>query len=198
MTTPQSFDDPNRVILTGENPFIRLFQGSPQTTEATTDASFWRVLYSGAGPGHVLFLRSELTGGQHRVYSDSLALARWLQREITRYLNPQFGNTDLPVVHASFQSSGDLRSAWSEIIRTRDEEIALTWSDLLEPILMHSAPGSAPNRPHGVCTVFIPAREARLTVNGKQAAGMALPARRGNRDFSTSSLAFSESWLLPR
>ena len=41
--------DPNRVILTGENPFIRLSQtdGGPNTT----NASFWRIITCPAGPG---------------------------------------------------------------------------------------------------------------------------------------------------
>jgi hypothetical protein len=36
--------DPNSVMLTGENPFIRLSttDGSPNTTEA----SFWRIIFS--------------------------------------------------------------------------------------------------------------------------------------------------------
>jgi len=52
--------DPNRVILTGENPFIRLSvnDGDP----FTTNASFWRIITCPAGPGHVLYLNSELTG----------------------------------------------------------------------------------------------------------------------------------------
>src|SRR5215813_12954585 len=39
--------DPNAVILTGENPFIRLSatDGSPNTTEA----SFWRITFSPGG-----------------------------------------------------------------------------------------------------------------------------------------------------
>ena len=43
--------DPNRVILTGENPFIRLSDtdGGPHTT----NASFWRIIFSPAGPGQV-------------------------------------------------------------------------------------------------------------------------------------------------
>ena len=51
--------DPNRVVLTGENPFIRLSEtdGGP----ITTNASFWRIIFSPAGPGHVLYLKSELT-----------------------------------------------------------------------------------------------------------------------------------------
>src|SRR5215471_21649496 len=60
--------DPNAVILTGENPFIRLSatDGGPNTTEA----SFWRITFSPGGPGHVLYLKSELTDGQLRIYSD--------------------------------------------------------------------------------------------------------------------------------
>ena len=40
--------DPNRVIVTGENPFIRLSEkdGDPNST----DASFWRILFSPAWP----------------------------------------------------------------------------------------------------------------------------------------------------
>lgn len=36
--------DENRVLLTGENPFIRLNADGPDA-EATTNASFWRILY---------------------------------------------------------------------------------------------------------------------------------------------------------
>ena len=41
--------DPNAVILTGENPFIRLSaaDGGPNTTEA----SFWRITFSQVDPG---------------------------------------------------------------------------------------------------------------------------------------------------
>ena len=66
--------DPNAVILTGENPFIRLSatDGGPNTTEA----SFWRITFSPGGPGHVLYLKSELTEGQLRIYSDNIAMTR--------------------------------------------------------------------------------------------------------------------------
>ena len=57
--------DPNRVIVTGENPFIRLSEkdGDPNST----DASFWRILFCPAGPGDVLYLKSELTHGRWRI-----------------------------------------------------------------------------------------------------------------------------------
>ena len=39
--------DPHRVVLTGENPFIKISEkdGDP----LTTDASFWRIIFSPAG-----------------------------------------------------------------------------------------------------------------------------------------------------
>ena len=58
--------DPNAVILTGENPFIRLSatDGSPNTTEA----SFWRITFSPGGPGHVLYLKSDHGGATAHLF----------------------------------------------------------------------------------------------------------------------------------
>ena len=193
MTT--SSVDPNRLLLTGENPYIRLSEtdGGPNTT----DASFWRIRFSPGGPGHVLFIQSELTENQPRIYTDNVQMTRWLQEEIQGKINPTFGNLDIPQQEATFWSSGDLRSFWTESVSTGEEEISLTWYDLGEPFLNHSLPGSNPERPHGVCAVLIPANGARLTINEKFAKGRAFPRQRDGRTHSTCSLAFSESWLLP-
>ena len=51
--------DANRVILTGENSVIRLSNNNSDTF--TTNATFWRILSSPGGPGHVPYLKSELT-----------------------------------------------------------------------------------------------------------------------------------------
>ncbi len=187
--------DPNRVLLTGENPYIRLSEIDEGPT--TTDASFWRILFSPGGPGHVLFLQSELTGDQPRVYTDNIQMTRWLQGEIHGRINATFGDLEIPAREASFLSSGDLRSSWTESISYREEEISLTWYDLGEPFLSHRLPGGNPERPHGVATVLIPAGGARLTVNGQFAKGRPFPRERDGRTHSTCALAFSESWLLP-
>ena len=78
---PSSTADANRVILTGENPFIRLSETDGGAN--TTDASFWRILFSPGGPGHVLYLKSELTSNQWRIYADNIAMARWLQDHLS-------------------------------------------------------------------------------------------------------------------
>jgi hypothetical protein len=184
--------DPNRVILTGENPFIRLAatDGGPNTTEA----SFWRILFCPAGPGHVLYLKSELTENKMRIYSDNIAMARWLQATVQGMLNPETADLGIPVIDAEFEKSGDQRDFWTERLVTSQEEISLTWYDCGEPLLLHTQPNQVPGRQYGVCTVLIPALSARLTVDGVQAAGRPFPREREGRPFSTCALAFSESW----
>jgi hypothetical protein len=61
--------DPNRLILTGENPFIRLSDADGGAI--ITNASFWRILISPAGGGHVLYLKSDLIQDRWKVYSDN-------------------------------------------------------------------------------------------------------------------------------
>ena len=187
--------DPNRVLLTGENPYIRLSE--TDDGPVTTDASFWRILFSPGGPGHVLFLQSELTGNEPRIYTDNIQMTRWLQGEIQGRINATFGNLEIPARDASFGSSGDLRSYWTESVNAGGEEIALTWYDLGAPFLSHSFPGGNPERPHGVATVLIPANGARLTINGNFAKGRPFLRQRDARTHSTCALAFSESWMLP-
>ena len=112
--------DRNRVLLTGENPYIRLSETDGGAT--TTDASFWRILFSPGGPGHVLFLQCELTGDLPRLYTDNVQMTRWLQGEIQGRINAPFGNLEIPAREASFGSSGDLRSFWTESINARNED----------------------------------------------------------------------------
>ena len=194
MTTSSPID-PNRLLLTGENPYIRLSE--TDDGPVTSDASFWRILFSPGGPGHVLFLQSELTNNEPRIYTDNIQMTRWLQGEIQGRINATFGNLEIPATDAAFRSSGDLRSFWTEWVSARDEELALTWHDLGEPFMSHSFPGGNPERPHGVSTVLIPANGARITLNGRQASGRPFPRQRDARAHSTSALAFSESWTIP-
>jgi hypothetical protein len=84
--------DVNHVIVTGENSVIRL--NNADNDAFTTHASFWRILTSPAGSGDVLYLKSELTDDRWRIYSDNIAMARWLQstgwvRSVPSFSTPQ-------------------------------------------------------------------------------------------------------------
>ena len=183
--------DPNRIILTGENPFIRLSETDGAAN--STNASFWRIIFCPAGPGHVLYLNSELTQNRWRIYSDNIAMARWLQSTVQGMLNAETADTSILVTDAEFTKSGDPRYFWTERVVARDEEIALTWYDIGDPLLIHTQPNTDGRR-YGVCTVLIPALGARLTRNGVQAVGRPWAREREGRPFSTCALAFSESW----
>src|SRR5258707_12902495 len=99
----------NRTTLQGENPFIRLSakDGDPNST----DASFWRIIVCPAGPGHVLYLKSELTEGRWRIYSDNIAMARWLQKTVQGMLNAELSDTTIPGAEATFSKAGDPQPA---------------------------------------------------------------------------------------
>ncbi len=188
--------DPNRLLLTGENPFIRL--SVTDRGAITTNASFWRILISPAGVGHVLYLKSELTQDRWKIYSDNIAMTRWLQKTVQGMLNDELSDPSIPVINAAFGKAGDARDFWTERAVSYDEEVALTWYDIGEPLLIHTQPSPPPARKYGVCTVLIPALGARLTVNGVEAGGRPFPTQREGRPFSTCALAFSESWTETR
>lgn len=187
--------DPNAVLMTGENSFIRL---SPDGGTTLSDrASHWRVLWCPAGGGHALFLQSTLTGGQVKIYSDNIAVARWLQTSIEKLLFPSFADTSLPVVAARFDRHGGPWSTATETVTATDARITMSWYDCIEPFVLHAPPGFN-DRPIGVFSTFFPARSAQLEVNGKVASAHVWPEMRGDRQGSSATLAWSETWVKPR
>lgn len=187
--------DPNEVLMTGENSFIRL---SPDGGKTQTDrTSHWRVLWCPAGAGHALFMQSPLTNGAVQIYSDSIAVTRWLQRTIESLLFPAFADTALPVAGAEFSRSGDPRGTAVETVTSATERILLTWYDCLDPFVLTMAPGTG-NRPIGVFSTFFPAKSAQIEVSGRFAPGAPWAETRGDRQSSSACLAWSETWVKPR
>ena len=187
--------DPNEVRLTGENSFITLM--TEEGGEPTTKASHWRVLVSPAGMGHVLYIKSELTGDEPRIYADNIALARWLQEDIFGSLSDDYADLNLPVAEAEFSRIGDITTYWTESVKSESDSIALTWHDFGTPFVFKWAPGDRPTQVHGVYTVMIPANRAQLTFNGEVAVGRPFPREQDGRTGSTSALALSETWVRP-
>jgi hypothetical protein len=194
MAEPQMVD-PNDVVMTGENSFVRLSNDGGKTFVDRT--SHWRVLWSPAGQGHVLFIESPLAGKTPRVYSDNVGVVRYLQRTIEALLHKPFSDETLPVVDAKFERTGHSLSTVGERIVSSHDEIVLTWWDLMTPFILTMPPGAG-GRPLGVYSTFLPARSAQLSVNGEAAtAKVALLDRFGN-PASSCCLAWSESWTRPK
>jgi len=187
--------DPNDVLMTGENSFIRFSADGGKTQ--TDRASHWRVLWCPAGAGHALFLQGTLTGGAVRIWSDNAPVARWLQKEIESLLYPAFADAATPVMQAVFKRSGGIDTRAAELVTAKDAEVLLSWEDFIEPFVLTMRPGSA-NRPIGVFSTFFPARAARIALNGRVAAGTPWMEKRGERDSTSACLAWSETWVKPR
>jgi hypothetical protein len=187
--------DPNDVLMTGENSFIRL---SPDGGTTLSDRfSHWRVLWCPDGAGHALFVDSTVTGGQTRIYSDNPAVARWLQKTIESILYQKFADTSLPIVAAQFARAGAPPQPVTETIVGGGDRIVMTWSDTITPFILNAPPGFQ-NRPIGVFSTFFPARAARVEFNGKVPDGKVWAEMRGDRQSSSACLAWSESWVKPR
>ncbi len=187
--------DPNNVLMTGENSFMRL---SPDGGKTMSDRlSHWRVLWCPAGQGHALFMQSTLIDGQVRIYGDNAAVARWLQRTIETLLHAPFADEKLPVISAEFTRAGDPRSTATETVISAADRIRLTWYDCIDPFVLTMPPGFN-NRPIGVFSTFFPARSAQVEMNGRSATGLPWPETRGDRQSSSACLAWSETWVKPR
>ncbi len=193
MAEPQMVD-PNPVVMTGENSFIRLSDDGGKTI--ADRVSHWRVLWSPAGQGHVLFIDSPLLGKGPRAYADNPAVARFLQRQIETLLHAPFADESLAVGDAEFTRGGNSLSSVEERIATNDGEIVLSWWDLLPPFILTVPPG-AMNRPIGVYSTFLPAKSAQLAVNGKAATAKVFQADRFGKPSTSCVLAWSESWTGP-
>jgi hypothetical protein len=191
MTSPV---DPNDVMMTGENSFIRYSADGGKTQ--SDRVSHWRVLWCPAGAGHALFAKSTLTGGAVRIWSDNPPVARWLQKEIESHLFPAFADAATPAVPATFVRAGGIDTRACELVTAKDAEVLLSWEDFLAPFVLHMPPGSA-NRPIGVFSTFFPAQAARISLNGRLAAGAPYAEKRGERASSSACLAWSETWVRP-
>lgn len=185
--------DPNTVYFTGENSFMRLKDGDDG--EETTVCAHWRTLISPAGPGTCLFLRSDATGGEVRLYADNIGMARWLQGEMEAILNPPFADTALPIADAAFSHEGAFRETWREIVDSADGRIELSWSDMGEPFMLTLPPDNPDTGPWAVYSCLTPCRSATLEVAGTRAQGKAYENVLFGRPATSCCLAWSETWL---
>ena len=182
-----------KVRFTGENSFLclRAEEGGAETTTST----HWRGLISPAGPGHVLFLKSDATDGEIRAYSDNEDFARFIQT-IEETLHPDsFADKSLPLIPAKFSNSGDIGSTFVETISTADGDIVMRWSDMGEPFMLAAAPEEDMLGDWGVYSCLTPAGTATLDVGGRRAAGKTYPSEMAGHPSGMSCLAWSETWV---
>ena len=185
--------DLNKILLTGENSFIRLKQkdDGPITTKAT----HWRILKSPGGPGHVLFIQSDITDNEVRIYSDNFAMTRWIQGKVECALNPEFGAPETPIIDSVFSSSGDGVNYWIESIDSLNESIQMNWHGIGEPFYLRVGAGFLETAPKlGVYSCMIPSSKAQITNNDIPALGSPYSELFDGHPTSSSCLPWSETW----
>src|SRR5688572_8260474 len=189
-----------RVLVTGENPGIRLLDKEGGTVLA--HASYWRIVWSPAGAGHVCYLTTgdgKSPGDLRIALVDNQKMYEFLTREVMTTIDPTIPGRPFTAVQATFDDPGagtfDPSGAMKErtvTIKSPKHSVALTWRDFTEPFLVDAPVGKEPNR-LSLVTLFIPAKSADLVINGTKAPGQVYPARGFAR--SSAFLAYSESWL---
>ncbi|RMF88173.1 MAG: hypothetical protein D6736_11170 [Nitrospinota bacterium] len=195
--------NPGRVDWSGENPgmYLKREEDGPYTTLI----SFFRVIYSPYGVGHAVVVLTDPTGtvgGPDQVnacYTDNRDLAQWLVREFVSYFAPFQENPHLPRLPfrdaTSFTRSGDTRRSWTEAIQGPDIDIQLTWDHLQEPFVVEYEPEHSATGKHDMLSLFIPATEATVIINGKKREGRPFPRNMAGKQSTTAFLAFSETWI---
>lgn len=184
-----------KVYVSGENPVIRLLDKPDGTTLAT--ASFWRIIWSPVGAGHVCYLTTGdgTSASDLRIaLVDNRKLFEFLTKEVLGSYDTSYAARPFTPVTATFSKSGDLAKEWKEVCRSDTYTIELVWRDFYEPFQLDTPTGGQRN-PFGITSLFIPAKAAQVLVNGKPLAGNVYPQKRGPAESSTAFLAFSETWV---
>ncbi|OGC92934.1 MAG: hypothetical protein A2W25_11520 [candidate division Zixibacteria bacterium RBG_16_53_22] len=184
-----------KVYVSGDNPVLRL-KLQETDKDFVTSVSFWRIVYSPAGRGHICYIKSDITGDGESaddvraIYTDNEGLVEYMNREILpRYLKDPY-----PVYKAHFAGTGDPLKEWVEVIQSEKNTIFLVWKDFITPFLIATRMGSADN-PFGLTSLCIPATTAEVYVNGKKAVGRPFPEMRGKAQNSTARLWWGETWV---
>lgn len=193
-----------KVYLTGENPVIKLLD--KPGGNVLTFASYWRIVWSPVGPGHVCYLttgdgkspadlRVALTDNRKLYdYITENIMAPVLDKAIAeRPYTPVAATFDDPG-RGAFSTDGATMTERRITARSNKYTVVLVWRAFGEPFQLDTPVGGAAN-PFGVTSLFIPAKTASVLINDKKAAGNVYPQMRGPAQSSSAFLAFSESWV---
>src|SRR5215470_8513228 len=180
MTTP-SLVHPGEVDWSGENPGMYL-KAKPDGPFVTL-VSFFRVVASPYGRGHALvlleapLLHRSLPEALNVCVTDNDPLARYLVSNFVAYFGAFKATEALPYMDyvplEGVAASGDPRASYMENIPKEQ-----------------SATGK-----HALHSLFVDARRATATVNGRPLKGQPVPREFAGRQSSTAFLAYSETWI---
>lgn len=194
---------PGTVEWSGENPGISLKE-TPNGPFVSV-ASFFRVVLSPFGRGHALMLMmspQEANPPAARgnfCFHDNEKLARYLVSDFVSHFGAWKGTPGLSnLIYRPLDSvvaSGDTASSYTETVKSGDITARLTWSGLGKPFCFALPPDLSATGKHSMPSLFVPCKDATVTVNGKALPGKPAPRDMAGHSFTTAFLAFSETWI---
>ena len=194
---------PGAVAWTGENPGIYLkdSQDGPWTGLMT----FFRIMWSPYGRGHGVLLldRPQEEKGLPEVrnfcITDNEPLAKYLVADffsnfMSFRVSPGIKAISyLPLTEV--RREGDTRGTYSEIVKSKDFEVVMTWGGLGAPYAVDMPPEKGPTKVHEMYSLFVDSLEAGVTVNGTPLRGKVMVRDFADTKKPTAFLAFSETWM---
>ena len=194
---------PGAVAWTGENPGIYLkdTQDGPWTGLLT----FFRITWSEHGRGHgvVVLDDPEVEQSLPEVASfcitDNEPLARYLVDEFFSNFASFKVSPGLKAIQylplTEVHREGDTRHTYTEVVKSADQEVRMTWKGLSAPYAVDMPPEKGPTKSHEMYSLFLDASDALVTVNGRPLKGKVVEREFADTKKSTAFLAFSESWM---
>ena len=200
---PSSPIHPGAVAWTGENPGIYLKdeQDGPWTGLMT----FFRITWSEHGRGHGVLLLDDPNVEQslpevaNFCITDNEPLARYLVDEFFSNFASFKVSPGLKAIQylplTEVYREGDTRAEYTEVVKSADQEVRMTWKGLGKPYAVDMPPENGPTKVHEMYSLFLDASDALVTVNGRRLKGKVVERDFANAKKTTAFLAFSESWM---
>ena len=200
---PSSPIHPGAVAWTGENPGIYLKdeQDGPWTGLMT----FFRIPWSEHGRGHGVLLLDDPNVEQslpevaNFCITDNEPLARYLVDEFFSKFASFKVSPGLKAIQylplTEVYREGDTRAEYTEVVKSADQEVRMTWKGLGKPYAVDMPPEKGPTKAHEMYSLFLDASDALVTVNGRPLKGKVVERDFASTKKSTAFLAFSESWM---
>ena len=163
---------------------------------ADTDSallSLYHAHYSAGGEGTVAFV--DIPGRFTGACTNSREFARFIIETMIRGSGNPF-DCDMPLLDATLERSGDVRTAPCWTIQTPDHRIASTWSGLQEPLV-----GPPTINKYIVFTVFCFADQGSIVFDGRNVEGRPYPREGWRQNLgepgSSSMFALAETMIQP-
>jgi hypothetical protein len=183
---PRNTDSDRRVILTGSNPGVRLYD---EDGRVTAFASVWIVDWSVRGSGTAVVLWYD---DRVRVISEDLDLAAWLERYFVRSFLEVKG-LEWPEPHFE-RDMVEVRLDLADGLTAKAADVQIELGGVLDRRMFATDCLLLDGVEHSVSLLIAPVRSARIGIGGRTVPGFVHVHGTRRRPSSSAFLTTSEVW----